>query len=55
MEENVYALNTLLSGYENIHRKLGEICVNERCCFITEEGELRTWINPDATLNQPDY
>jgi hypothetical protein len=55
IEENLYTLNTLLSGYEKIYRKFGYAFLHEKCCFITKTGEVRAWINMDPLKSYPDH
>lgn len=55
MEENLYTLNTLLSGYEKIYRKFGFAFLHEKCCFLTKAGEVRAWINMDPIKSFPDH
>ena len=52
LEETLYALQVLLCGFENIYHKMGRLPVASECCFLTEKGELRAWINPKSTLNE---
>jgi hypothetical protein len=54
MEENLYALITLLLGYEQIFKKLGWACVEERCCHLTANGEVRAWIHSNPISCVPD-
>lgn len=54
IEENLYTLNSLLSGYEKIYRKFGFAFLHEKCCFITKGGEVRAWINMDPAKSYPD-
>jgi len=52
LEEIVYALHGLLLGYEEIRKMYDKIIVDETCCFVTHEGSLRAWINPNPKNNQ---
>lgn len=54
MEENIYVLTALLFGYEKIYKKLGKACVHASCCFLTEKGEVRAWINRDPIRSNID-
>jgi hypothetical protein len=46
-----YVLNALLIGFEEIRRIYQEIIVAGSCCFVTIEGEVRAWINPNSKSN----
>lgn len=42
----------MLSGYETIFRKYGKLHISADCCFLTQKGELRVWINPNPISNE---
>lgn len=54
MEENIYVLIVLLTGYEKIYKKIGRACVHLTCCFITHTGEVRAWIHRNPVCAQLD-
>lgn len=51
IEETLFVLQTLLIGYETILHKMHRVFVSSNCCFVTEKGDVRAWINPNHTLN----
>lgn len=50
-QEMVYVLQVMLSGFETIYHKFSKIHISSECCFLTQKGELRIWINPNPTSN----
>ncbi len=47
-----YVLNALLIGFEEIRKLYQEILIEGCCCFVTNEGEVRAWINPNSKSNE---
>lgn len=51
LEETLYALFCLFSGYEVLFSKLSKLKAKLFYCFLTLEGEVRTWFNRDFKSN----
>lgn len=52
LQEILYCLHCLFSGYEILFGKLGQLKVSPQCCFVTLEGEVRAWMNRDFKINE---
>lgn len=52
LQEILYSLHCLFSGYEILFGKLGQLKVSPQCCFVTLEGEVRAWMNRDFKINE---
>jgi hypothetical protein len=50
--ETLYALQAMLGGYEVLLAKVGRVRADAECCFVTREGEVRTWISRDYKSNE---
>lgn len=51
LEDVLYVLHGLLIGFEEIRKIYERVVVEESCCFVTSEGEVRAWINPNPKCN----
>lgn len=51
LEDVLYVLHGLLIGFEEIRKIYEGVVVEEGCCFVTNEGEVRAWINPNPKCN----
>jgi hypothetical protein len=51
LEESLYTLDILLRGYQTIFEKIGRTLVALECCFLTVDGEVRSWINSNFMTN----
>lgn len=54
LPETVYCLMALLQGYEEIKKMFSSIVVAASCCFVTKEGEVRTWLHSNPKCNSFD-
>lgn len=45
-------LHSLLFGFEEIKKSYNAVVVETKCCFVTTEGEVRAWINPNCKSNK---
>jgi hypothetical protein len=52
IEDVLYTLHSLLLGFEELRKIYERIAVEDGCCFVTNEGEVRAWINPNHKSNQ---
>lgn len=52
LEQTLYVLEVLLRGYETVLQKMGEVHIALDCCFLTDQGEVRAWINPNHMSNE---
>jgi hypothetical protein len=52
LEDVLYLLHSLLLGFEELRKIYERIVVDDCCCFVTAEGEVRAWINPNPKSNQ---
>lgn len=52
LEDVLYTLHGLLLGFEELRKIYERIVVEDCCCFVTAEGEVRAWINPNPKSNQ---
>jgi hypothetical protein len=52
LEDVLYLLHSLLLGFEELRKIYERIVVEDCCCFVTAEGEVRAWINPNPKSNQ---
>lgn len=51
LEDVLYLLHALLCGFEELRKIFERIVVEESCCFVTQEGEVRAWVNPNPKSN----
>jgi hypothetical protein len=52
LEDSIYLLHILLMGFEQIRTVYEKVVVESSCCFVTVEGILKVWINPNPKCNQ---
>jgi hypothetical protein len=45
-------MHGLLFGFEELRKIYDKMVINEQCCFVTNEGEIRAWINPNPKSNE---
>jgi hypothetical protein len=52
LEEVLYTLYIMFSGYEILWSKFGKIPIKLKYCFVTDNGEVRVWHNSDFKSNE---
>lgn len=52
LPETLYTIHTLFCGYEIILGKINRFKARLNFCFVTKEGEVRAWYNPDFKVNE---
>lgn len=52
LQEVLYVLQVMFSGYETLLAKLGKCRADLSCCFVTQEGEARIWFSQDYKSNE---
>lgn len=52
LEETLYSLHCLFTGYEVLFSKLGKLKISPSYCFVTMEGEVRAWLSADFKSNE---
>jgi hypothetical protein len=52
LEETLYVLEVLLRGYEVALQKMGKVHIALDCCFLTDQGEVRAWVNHNHMSNE---
>jgi hypothetical protein len=49
--ECIYAMVSLMEGYERIMGRIGKTHIELSYCFITPEGEVRAWLSDNPASN----
>lgn len=52
-QDQLYLYQAVLEGFKVLNEKFGYFTITEEMIFITKEGKVRVWMNPNPSRNTP--